>query len=71
MFTGAEICLNRIFGYAIVGLAGKIKIYETIVQPAIVLGSEEYGYEKTRYMGEGNIKDIWTGGRARNMENMN
>jgi hypothetical protein len=29
-----------------------------------------HGYEKIGYMGEGNIKKyIWTGGRARNMEN--
>jgi len=28
------------------------------------------GYEKTEYMGEENInKDMWTSGRARNVEN--
>jgi len=42
IFIGAEICLNGIFGYAIVGLAAKIKIYKTIVQPAVVFGSEKW-----------------------------
>jgi hypothetical protein len=29
-------------------------------------------YEKTRCLGEENInKDTWTGGRAKNLENMN
>jgi hypothetical protein len=27
------------------------------------------GYEKTEYMGQENIEDIWTSGRTRNMEN--
>jgi len=35
------------------------------------LGYDWEGYDKTGYMGEENIKDIWTGGRARIMENKN
>jgi hypothetical protein len=27
-------------------------------------------YEKTEYMGQENIEDIWTSGRARNIGNM-
>jgi hypothetical protein len=40
IFTGADICLNRILRYAIVGLAAEIKIYKNIVQPAVLFGSE-------------------------------
>ena len=32
------------------------------------MGYDWDGYEKSGYIGEGNIKDIWTIGRARNME---
>jgi hypothetical protein len=42
IFTGADICLNWVFRYAIVGLAAKIKIYITIVQPAVLFGSEKW-----------------------------
>jgi hypothetical protein len=35
------------------------------------MGCDRDGYEQTGCMGEENIeKDIWTGGTARNMENM-
>jgi hypothetical protein len=36
------------------------------------VGCELNGYEKTGYLGEENIKkDTLTGGRAKNLENMN
>jgi hypothetical protein len=41
-FTGGEICLSRIFGYAIVGVAAKINIYKTIAKAAVVFGSKKW-----------------------------
>jgi hypothetical protein len=50
-------------------------MYKTVVQPAVVYGSETWpmtdGYEKTEYMREENIKDTWTSGRTCNMESNN
>ena len=46
-----------------------------VVKPAAVFGSgtwavTELGLKKTVYLGEEDIKkDVWTSGRARNMEN--
>jgi hypothetical protein len=57
IFTGAEICLNRIFGYAIVGLEAKTRIYKTIAQPAVVFGSGKWA------MADMNMKRLGTWGR--------
>jgi hypothetical protein len=35
------------------------------------MGYDRDGYEKTEYMGEENIEDMWTSGTARNIENKN
>jgi hypothetical protein len=43
-------------------------ISNMMVKPVVVYGSET---EKNGYMGEKNVKDIRTSGRARNMENKN
>ena len=48
-----------------------------MVKPIVLFGSEtwavtEKDYDKTGYMGEENVKDVWTSGRARMfMENKN
>ena len=55
--------------------AVNIRIHTTMMQPAAMYGSETWsvrdGHEKTEYMGEENMKDIWTGGRTRNIVNKN
>jgi hypothetical protein len=48
--------------------AVKIQIHKMKVKPVAVYGSEN---EKNGYMTEENIKDIWTSGRVKIMENMN
>jgi hypothetical protein len=45
-------------------------VYKVTVKPVVVYGSETYGYEKTEYMGEENIReDMWTSGRTSDMKN--
>jgi hypothetical protein len=40
-----------------------------MVKAVVLFGSETWavteGYDKTGYMGEQNVKDVWTSGRAR------
>jgi hypothetical protein len=59
-----------------VSKAVKINIYKMMVKPAVVFGSGTVAMAvmdmTSRYVGEENMmKDVWTGGRARNVGNMN
>ena len=72
VFNRCFYSLRQIFRAKAISKAVKIKIYKMMVKPVVVFGSETRAMAEMDMTRQENIKnDIWTSGKARDMESMN